>query len=80
MVPNPCRAADGGDHVWIGVGHLNVEGGGARNAFGKAFQENGNVRKDIIFISTKLSLFEYLFFYDSSTDIENYKVCKNNKK
>ena len=60
IIPNPCPAADGGEAIWNGVGHLNVEGRGALNPFGQDFADNGKVRKDIIFISLQVSPFEFL--------------------
>ncbi|GFN81287.1 temptin [Plakobranchus ocellatus] len=36
-VPNPCMP----DEVWPGVGHVNLQGGAARNLFGLAFKSYG---------------------------------------
>ncbi|CAH1794491.1 unnamed protein product [Owenia fusiformis] len=38
-IPHPCKP----NYVWQGVGHRNSAGGGERNPFGLAFDENGKV-------------------------------------
>jgi len=38
-VPSPCK----NDERWIGVGHRNPAGGGARNQFGLDFASNDHV-------------------------------------
>ena len=43
-VPNP--AID--NLVWYGVGHINSDGGLARNSFGLDFQANGHVSNIVI--------------------------------
>jgi len=41
QVPSPCDTADEG--VWMGVGHRNPAGGGARNLFGLDFAKHDHV-------------------------------------
>ena len=38
-VPDPCNP----EKPWPGVGHMNPQGGGTRNPFGRMFSENGKV-------------------------------------
>jgi len=39
-IPHPCDSSK----LWPGVGHWNSQGGGERNTFGQAFDNNGEVR------------------------------------
>ena len=42
-VVNPCNIDELNGEAWPGVGHRNIEGGGARNPFGLDFNANGKV-------------------------------------
>ena len=39
LVVHPCNAS----LTWYGVGHVNAQGGGLNNQFGKDFKANGRV-------------------------------------
>ena len=42
-VVNPCNIDELNGEAWPGVGHRNIEGGGARNPFGLDFNANAQV-------------------------------------
>jgi len=63
-VPSPCDRGE----VWIGVGHLNPAGGGARNPFGRDFAKHDHV--SVIF-NIKKTIFN---FFDIKVSITNFSV------
>ena len=66
-VPHPCMA----NNFWRAVGHLNLRGGGDRNPFGEDFKNNGGVRDDVSYQSSRIAqwssvLFSILYTYFNS--------------